>query len=203
MLMMSKRPVDGSSSTAQPDTPEYVAFAVVTLAFVLAMPTGLGRGGTWAGRFGLERQRRTQVAAALKRARTYLLDLIEGGMYTMIYAAMAISLSPLAELPFPAYIESTPWHICLLEVILQAGVNQMVQIAIRDYANTVLSPYLPDLGTQGDRSGARAGGGVVMTTCLFSRQGAWKRKMALLDRHLDQHFFICFPKTVLAALGLW
>ena len=132
-------------------------------------------------------------------AMIWCLDMTEAAMYAAIYVVAASWVGTLPDAMLPAYDSTVMWPRLLAEVGLQAGLNVVLAQVIRD---SVKQLPLPDLGSPGDRTGTATGGGIILAMILFSRQPAWKAKVALLDKLLGLHIVYGIPKPILE-LFLW
>jgi len=145
---------------------------------------------------GLKRDTKTTVA----QCSVYVLNLIEAGLWAAVYSVLAIWLAAVPELLFSRWLfpfdDSAKWPQLLLEVVLQAAANGAISQIVVDLAKQV---PVPDLG--GDKKKLSAStGGVIFAFLLFSRQGVWKAKIALLDKLLDEKFQYGLPLPVVKLL---
>jgi hypothetical protein len=134
------------------------------------------------------------LRAAASAAAMWLLDMTEAAMYASIYAILAAWFGAIPDAIFPVYDSGVAWPRLLVEVGLQAGFNVVFAQAIRDCVKQL---PLPDLGAPGDRTGTATGGGIILSTLLFSRQAGWKAKVALLDKLLGLHVAHGIPRPIL------
>eukprot|EP00614_Pseudopedinella_elastica_P002167 CAMPEP_0172612220 /NCGR_PEP_ID=MMETSP1068-20121228/31779_1 /TAXON_ID=35684 /ORGANISM="Pseudopedinella elastica, Strain CCMP716" /LENGTH=201 /DNA_ID=CAMNT_0013416371 /DNA_START=73 /DNA_END=678 /DNA_ORIENTATION=- len=136
----------------------------------------------------------------LNQIKVYLLNLIEAAMWAGVYSVLAIWLAAIPELVFSKWLfplnPEAKWPQLLLEVVLQAAANGAISQVVVDLASQI---PVPDLGADGKKLSA-SGGGVIFAFLLFSRQGAWKAKIAALDTNLDKKFQYGLPLPIVKLL---
>lgn len=123
----------------------------------------------------------------LKAIQLWIMDLLEAFLYGVVYGILALGVgSVLGDPLFPPYDASASLERVLCEVLIQAGFNVVLCVVIRDTVRVLFSPFIPDLGNPGERTGTGATGGMILGTLLTCRQGQWKQKLILLDKLISQ-----------------
>jgi hypothetical protein len=123
----------------------------------------------------------------LKVIQLWVMDLLEAFLYGVVYGILALGVgSMLGDPLFPPYDASASLERVLCEVLAQAGFNVVLCVVIRDTVRVLFTPFIPDLGNPGERTGTGATGGMILGTLLTCRQGQWKQKLILLDKLITQ-----------------
>eukprot|EP00747_Dinoflagellata_sp_TGD_P168711 gnl/TRDRNA2_/TRDRNA2_195759_c0_seq1.p1 gnl/TRDRNA2_/TRDRNA2_195759_c0~~gnl/TRDRNA2_/TRDRNA2_195759_c0_seq1.p1 ORF type:complete len:218 (-),score=29.71 gnl/TRDRNA2_/TRDRNA2_195759_c0_seq1:358-960(-) len=127
----------------------------------------------------------------LSTAAIYLGNLIEAGIWSMLYCFFGFSAGHLPEHLFPPFDPKHDywWPQLMIELCLQAGVSAIIAQVVRDLVHSL---PVPDIGHDA-KPITDSGGGIIFASIMFARQANFKNKLAALvklfeyDFHLHRH----------------